>query len=135
MQENSEIVDQEGTGFLELETRREKSIALDTLEAVESSINGCTAEYFVDEDANRLHFNLTMPEPQVQTEESTLADEIIAEYNRGHEENGWTWRSPASLASNLVHATEDEIREILENSDLFTISSNGRKFQLATLVE
>ena len=136
MQENQEIVDQEGTGFLELETRRERSIALDTLEAVENSIANTNVDYFVDEDNNRLHFRVNIPEPQIQAEpEDTLADDIIAEFNRGHEDNGWTWRSPESLANNIEGAEEEEIQEILENSDLFRVSSNGRKFQLVQLTE
>jgi hypothetical protein len=71
---------------------------------------------------------MTQPETNLET-----IDAIINAFARGYRDNGWTWRSTTSLATE-IQMEEDIITQILnENDELFEQSSNGMKWRYTQL--
>ena len=70
------------------------------------------------------------------TEDETpleILDDIVTAFVRGHNENGWMWRSLTSLARE-TGLDEDVISQFLsENDELFEVSSNGRVWRYTDL--
>ena len=73
----------------------------------------------LDNNAYTIHYT---------TEDIDNIDDIVNAFNRGQEENGWTWRSVESIA-NETGLSQDEVTAILSNNDLFEVSTNGRKYR------
>lgn len=62
-----------------------------------------------------------------------VIENIIGAFTRGHEENGWTWRSPASIARE-TQLEVDIVNQVLnDNSELFEVSENGQKWRYTDL--
>jgi hypothetical protein len=59
-------------------------------------------------------------------------DIVLAEFERGYDENEWEWRSAESL-SNQTHIPVTELTEILQDTNLFVRSSNGLKYRVTLL--
>mgnify|MGYP000291762399 CR=1 FL=1 len=60
-------------------------------------------------------------------------NKITEAYRRGYNDNGWTWRTPQSLADEAELNIED-VNNILEsNTNLFERSRNGRMYRYLEL--
>lgn len=73
-------------------------------------------------------------EPEVTLDDLQIElrdiEEIINEFDRGLDENGWTWRSPQSISNN-TELSVDIVQSILsQNPELFEINSSGLRYRL-----
>lgn len=90
-----------------------------------------------NEDEEDLEFEEDEDEEEDEEDTENLhnIELILDEFERGSNENGWTWRSPESLANNIDLQLE-RITDCLEmNDNVFERSSNGRKYRLLPATE